>query len=160
MSILPRLSSIGLLLVAVPMLLIAQTTLGERLGGLTTQFTIITDSLVILNDGEQLLIKRGARAFNRSFEEAYGYGYESLHLEFIADQHIENPGGRVPHDNQRLRLRFFHPAMREIARMRLNAEEVTAVASTDLRVIYSIDLRGIPLPLLELTKAIDLVWEE
>ena len=159
MKLLTRIA-LELLLLSLPALLVAQTPLGERLGGVTTQFTIITDSLVILNDSEQLLIKRGVRDFNRDINGAYGYGYESIHLEFLADQPIENPGGRVPRANQRLRVRFFDPDMREIARMRLKAEAVTAVASTGLRVIYSIDLRGIPLPLLELTKAIDLAWEE
>lgn len=71
----------------------AQTPLGERLGGATTQFTIITDSLVILNDREQLLIKPGVRDYERDINGAYGYGYESVHLEFVADQPIENPVG-------------------------------------------------------------------
>lgn len=82
-------------LIAFPFIIQGQS-ITEKMGGVITNFTIKSDTIII-NQDRQLLIKRGVYDYESEPRDLtewnynYGYGYQSYHLEFTSTKKIQLP---------------------------------------------------------------------
>lgn len=135
-------------------------TLSESFGAQQTSFRITSDTLD-LTPLTQQVVKRGQANWGLgNSEAAYGYGYESLHLEFQTAKRI------LTQDrfNQPYRKRWFlevellDPRGEQLARLELNTKNLREVWNEEqTRYTYLLDLKNIPLLLLDQTERINLL---
>lgn len=128
--------------------------LTERLGGVTTAFTITTTDLE-LNSTEQVLIRR-ARGYHgiRTVCDGgagYGYGFESVHLEFHSIYSIKTQVRRDIGRRKYYELTFLDQQNEVLAKIDLRPDAVRRFSSRQVPPLYtySIDLEGMPLILLD-----------
>ncbi|MEL7220637.1 MAG: hypothetical protein AAGJ93_04910 [Bacteroidota bacterium] len=150
-----------MILSCLPFLLQAQS-ITESIGGVNTKFIIKSDS-VLLNDSQQLIIKRGAYDFSRELNApanttlnvGYGYGYESYHLEFTSQQEIltviQSQRKQARRDEYFL-IQLLDQSGVSYRNIELNATEVESISGArsvrDKLYAYSINLNQIPLVVL------------
>ncbi|MEM9820850.1 MAG: hypothetical protein AAF985_07250 [Bacteroidota bacterium] len=147
-----------MLFLSLPFLLEGQS-LAEKIGGVATNFRIKSDSIV-LNDSQQLLIKRGVFDYGidnsevpeESYGYAYGYGYQSYHLEFTSPHKIST----IVKSKKRRRSAHYiisltDGAGRVYQNIKIRPSEVKsffAVRGKDIIYAYSINLVDVPLIIL------------
>lgn len=153
--------------------LLAQT-LSEKLGGVTTNFTIISGDDTLSLD-KQIIVKRAKykaeknHQVHETFEGGYGgygyglgYGYQSFHLEFTSKAKVNRTtvynGNRKPkwvcsfhcYDaNGKQILEMFVPADR--LKQGFSNQEADSF-------IYSLNLVGVPIVVLDKTTTIQIEW--
>lgn len=128
--------------------------LTERLGGITTAFTI-TSSDIVLNDTEQILIRR-ARGYHgtRTVYEGgagYGYGFNSMHLEFHSVYSIRTQVRKEDGRRKFYEATFLDSDNEVLAKIAMSPDAVRRFSSKQVPPLftYSIDLEGVPLILLD-----------
>jgi len=151
----------------------------EQLGG-TRVDLLITSDTITLTTKEQVLIQRAEAKsehhinttnninytnFNNATTTqtyAYGYGYQSLHLEFIAENHVQ-----VKRKSAKKRtfytFEFFDNNGELIIKKELSPSKVNMTANKGSKAwtyIYSIDLKDIPLVVLDKTHQINIIKHE
>jgi hypothetical protein len=141
--------------------------ISQQLGGVVTQYRI-TSGPHVLNDGQQLLIKRS----NYLTGSDRAGGYSEFHFEFAANQLpigmsarqtanwprmiLTNPRGR------RFMLTFFDREERVLHRTFFGHHRISVSSPQEddgASYFFSIDLRNIPILLLDQTGRIDLQWQ-
>lgn len=143
-------------------LLVAQN-LKESLGGVQTNFKIVSDT-VDLNVSDQIIILKAEKKHQTDavFSYAWGYGYQSFHLEFITKESlkVETFKYKAGRDNEsKLELTFYDPDNNLIASASIPFDDVDVYnnpSTVGNASFYSIDLIDIPLVLLDKTAKIDL----
>ena len=131
--------------------------LSEKLGGTDVQF-VITSHAEVLNDDHQLLIRRAAgySKINFVWETSYGYGYEPFHLEFFSESKITTKQSREKSERGYW-LTFFDKADLLIARIKLPSVQLHTTEIEGGKFIYALNLKDIPILLLDGAARIDLV---
>ncbi|MDH5398797.1 MAG: hypothetical protein OEX02_11655 [Cyclobacteriaceae bacterium] len=138
--------------------------LSDHLGAVKTNFQIYSDT-TNLQVSEQILIKRASHDAYRYYEGGgVGYGYEEYHLEFTVGKKINSenlwPGylERFYQDNRTIcKLVFYDQFNNTLAtKMVLFVDQLFNPDETEFY-FYSIDLRDIPLVLLNKTVKINIV---
>ncbi|MEL7375901.1 MAG: hypothetical protein AAFN65_03005 [Bacteroidota bacterium] len=128
----------------------------EAMGGLPVDYTLTTldEPLGVV---DQFLIKRAGVID----DDDEGMGYESWHLGIVFRNGIQRPEDRSdfqsqPNDN--IRLIFYDINGQEIGRRYLHHQSVKAIFNGRSSGLYhyEIDLRNVPVSVLELAERIDL----
>lgn len=148
-----------IMLIAISPNLHAQSLI-ERLGGVKTDFQFTTDSLE-MPIIDQVIIKRGVSDYNYNDvgDSGYGYGYglQTLHLEFITKSAIierQRSDKRERNSLYEIKLMDKKGALLLIRKLKLR--ELLKVSNGDDLFTYSINLKKIPMVLLNKTKTINI----
>ncbi len=142
-------------------------TISQKLGGISTNFTIKSKS-VLLNNEKQILIKRGVSSYgidyepsqNFSYGYAYGYGYQSYHIEFVSENRIQEK--KITNKSK---VTYYQLILGDITGNNL---QNTYVSDSDVKLwigakegkmvyTYSINLVNIPIILLDDISEINIV---
>lgn len=129
-------------------------SLTEKLGGVKTDFVFISDSLE-MDIVDQAILKRGVRKYDSYSDGAYGYGFQTFHLEFITTSKIKEI-----YFNER--RKWAHYKIDLIAENDSFLYSINKYSSDDVRMVsgedslhaYSIDLYQIPIIILDKTEKI------
>ncbi|MBN2637401.1 MAG: hypothetical protein JXR61_14095 [Prolixibacteraceae bacterium] len=138
--------------------------LENALGGVKTNFQLFSDT-TNLNPTNQMIIKRAEKKSSSdvSFGTGWGYGYQSFHIEFIADKNLTEKTFkyRAGRDNEdKLELTFHGSSNVVLATCLVHYSVVDLLyhsSAVSSRYFYSIDLIDIPLVLLNETVKINLI---
>lgn len=144
-------------------------TLSEQLGAVQTDFIITSDS-VDLTVTSQQIVKRAENEtyINSSHDtgEGYGYGYETFHFEFVASENLQVKPfyGRLGQDRRnRIELKFYNSSNELLTSITLDYRTLNQYSNNDSgtsSTFYSIDIKDVPLVLLDETSTIDIVqWQ-
>lgn len=133
------------------------------LGGVKTNFQIFSDANN-LNPTNQIIIQRAEKKSysDASFGIGWGYGYQSFHLEFVADKNLTEKKFKFKagRDNEdKLELTFYDSEDVVLATCILDFSAVNLLynsSSEKSLFFYSIDLIDIPTVLLNKTTKINL----
>lgn len=159
-----------IMLTCLPLLLIGQS-ISERAGGVTTNFIITSDS-ILLNDTQQILIKRGKyeySTYTSSLSDSgygYGYGYQSFHIEFTSNKEISTVIQSKRRKSRRrvhFSLRFTDNSGRVYENVEINESEINSLIGTkdsDKAYYYSINLASVPLLVLNEVSEINIIRVE
>ena len=154
--------------------LLAQT-LSEKLGGVATDFVIISGEDTLDID-KQIIIKRAKYKAKKDYNTyetyeggyggygyGFGYGYQSFHLEFTSKQQVGKTnvfnGNRTPtwyctfhyyDKNGKQTLEMFVPG--SMLKQGFNEQSVTSY-------IYSLNLVNVPILVLDNTSTIHIEWQ-
>ena len=140
--------------------------ISQQLGGVVTQYRI-TSGPHLLNDGQQLLIKRS----NYLTGSDRAGGYSEFHLEFATDLLPIGMIMRNAANEQRMvltkptrtyMLTFYDSQERVCHRTFIGRSRISVSSPRDeegATFFFSIDLRNIPILLLDQTARIDLQWQ-
>lgn len=146
--------------------LIAQS-LKESLGGVKTNFQIISDA-IDLEASNQIIILKAEKKHDQYADSfsgyGWGYGYQSFHLEFITNKDLtvktyKRERGSISRENK-LDLKFYDAGNNVIASTIVPFDYVDLLRDTQKEggpYFYSIDLIDIPVVLLDKTSKIDMV---
>jgi len=138
-------------------------TVSEKIGGISTNFIIKSDSIVLNND-RQILIRRGVKSYDKDLvmEIAYGYGFQTYHLEFISNNEIQhNKKQRTRIKNQQPYkiyltnkdgLKFYNV---ELSNSDVN--QVVGFRGNQKIYAYSINLNNIPIILFDEIDEIEII---
>lgn len=154
--------------------LLAQT-LSEKLGGIATDFIIVSGNDTLDID-KQLIIKRAKykaekdHSFHETYEGGYGgygyglgYGYQSLHLEFTSKVKINRTDIYNGNRNSTWYCTFhcYDKDGKQILEMFIPAGRLKQGFSNKSAssFIYSLNLVGIPIVVLDNTATIHLEWQ-
>lgn len=136
-------------------------TLMEEIGGVRTNFTIVSDTLWLDTD-EQFLIKRATKEINlEEFDDGTlqrSEAYESYHLEFILPGKIQTIR-KIGKSREYYFLEFFTDGDQLILSVELQPKEIKSTTNwkdTEL-VAYSINLQQVPLVILDRTLKLNFV---
>ncbi len=146
------------MLLAVPL---GGQSLAEQMGGIRTNFILTSDSVSLETDS-QILIKRAISDSKTELIDdgsaKYGYGYQSYHLEFICNQDILVHKG-IGKSKSYYLLELFDGNHQLLASIKLKDSDVQMVSNQKERSVsaYSINLRDIPLVLLDRALEVNLV---
>ena len=145
-------------------------TLSEKLGGVTTDFTIISNNDTLDID-RQFIIKRAeyhAEHDHRfdtdgGYGYGYGYGYQSFHLEFISKDKVAKVKLYKPKNNGQSYCTFhcYDKDGNQILEMFVPPTRLKEIknAKTTTSYIYSFNLIGIPIVILDKTTTIYIEWQ-
>ena len=130
----------------------------ESIGGYKTNYIITSDSIVI-NNKSQVLIRRAESNHISSANAGYGYGYESLHLEFISKDSIVT----IERSKRSLFpfyvIQFYDVENSLIAQKYLMKNDIDILKNKEnLIKTYSIELKDIPVSVLEITKKVNIYF--
>lgn len=135
-------------------------SLVKNFGGVKTNFKINLNSEDI-SVIDQVIVQRGTREYNSySFSEgAYGYGYglQSLYLEFITDTKIEMkdvPDRKVWRTRYEIKLVDEQNSTLLILKVKFN--KLRILSNGDDLFTYSLNLREFPLVLLDRTRKLSI----
>lgn len=132
--------------------------LTEKLGGITTDFEIISDTNT-LEVIDQVIIKRGLSDSKRNISltpegvYAYGYGLQTYRLEFITPNELVKIEGRYP-DRYQYGLEFIDGNGYKLMEIRMTSENIISYLNEGNFNIYSVNLQNIPLIVLNKTRTI------
>ena len=142
---------------------ISAQNMEDVLGGVKTHFQLYCDT-TNLNPTNQIIIQRAERKSDgdASFGLAWGYGYQSLHLEFVSDKNLAEKkfkfrAGRD--NNDKLELTFYDSDNVVLATRLIDFSLVDLLynsLSDKSLFFYSIDLIDIPIVLLNKTVKMNL----
>lgn len=132
----------------------------EDLGGVKTNFIITTDS-VEMTILEQAIIKRGVRNYKaRIFDDGgygYGYGLQTFHLELITKAEFVEKYRREKRSYQKYyTIKLFDKKDTLLLNKEIELSELKKFSNGDDLFIYSLDLRRIPIILLDKTTTINI----
>ena len=138
--------------------------LDEALGGVKTNFELISGT-IDLKPADQIIILRAERKSysDASFGTGWGYGYQSLHLEFSITEKLTEEKFRFKtgRDNEdKIALTFYDSDNVILTNCQLNYSDVDLLynlESVRSQFFYSIDLINIPIVLLNKTAKINLI---
>ena len=134
----------------------------NNFGGIETEYIIYSDTLD-LEVEEQILIKRAVSNHKHYIQSesgyGYGYGYSAIHLEFISKHSITsvNQKGKWPY------LTYFKITLYSNSDIPLYLVNVLHVSSQYIAIgqntkyIYSIEVKNIPVLILEKAHKINIV---
>lgn len=136
--------------------------ISQQMGGIETEFTIISGD-VDLNRTKQLLIRRAiGHSYIKNMIDGgagWGYGYASLHLEFVSReaiqvQHFDEPGKKRAY----YLVECFNRQGEIIAQIEMDTAAVREFSNRQLPPLlsYSIDLQAIPVVILDQTSVINI----
>ena len=142
---------------------ISAQNLEDVLGGVKTHFQLFSDT-TNLNPMNQIIIQRAERKSygDASFGTGWGYGSQSLHIEFISGKNLAEKKFkyRAGRDNKdKLELTFYDSGNVVLATYLMDFSLVDLLynSSSDKSLFfYSIDLIDIPIVLLNKTVKINL----
>ncbi len=122
---------------------------------------IITSDPIVINSKSQVLIRRAESDFYSSSNGGYGYGYESLHLEFISKDSIVT----VERTKRSLYpfyvIQFYDAENNLLAQKYLKKSAIDILKNKENPIkSYSIELKDIPVPVLEITKKINIYFSQ
>lgn len=136
-------------------------TIREHTNALTTSITI-TNEDEIINTGDPILIQRSEGHFNSEYSQdinrtwetstsyGYGYGYTSWHLEFVGTKDIRTT-------EKKYRLSLINGADQIIGIIRIDRKEIDIISGlVKPPFFYSVDLKAVPMLLLEQTARLDI----
>ncbi|WP_321368791.1 hypothetical protein [uncultured Draconibacterium sp.] len=136
----------------------------QSLGGIETNFQIVSDNLDLHVSNQYIIQRAEKESATRYYGEAsygYGYGYQSYHLEFIAEElYVTREIKHNDRDYDKMELTFYTSDNRILASHTLNSTRADILSnprSVNRQYFYSIDLKDVPVILLEQTAKIDLV---
>jgi len=148
--------AIALFFLATPSFLFSQSLM-TRLGGAQTKFNITSDHATLLNNSSQYIVRRAVNEWETLGDGIGAYGHEAFHLEFLAtDDMIEYPVATKK--DQKFLFRFFDESDELLTKIYFPLKHVTSLTLNHNRLIYSINLKSIPLVLLNETQRIDIVF--
>ncbi len=139
--------------------------ISQRLGGVATQYRI-TSGPHLLNDGQQLLIKRS----NYLAGSDKAGGYSEFHLEFATDRlpmgmntrkTVNWPRIVIANPNRNFMLTFFDSQERVLHRTFISSDRLSLSSPLEeegATFFFSIDLRNIPILLFDQAARIDFQW--
>jgi len=143
-------------------------TLSEKLGGVKTDFTIISGEDTLEVD-KQIIIKRGDFNTNHDYygdddgAYGYGYGYQSFHLEFTSKDKVAKVKLYKPKNNGQSYCTFhcYDKDGNQILEMFVPPTRLKEIknAKTTTSYIYSFNLIGIPIVILDKTTTIYIEWQ-
>jgi hypothetical protein len=134
--------------------------ISEQLGAVKTNFSFSSDNNT-LNVKSQIIVKRGM--YNKDYDSrtkaAYGYGLQSLHLEFISHDKLKKiyqkgRWGELPTIN--FNLKFINKNNEVIFEKKVEENTISENTYNNL-FIYSVNLYSIPVILLDDTERIDII---
>ncbi len=144
--------------------LTAQSIL-EQAGGVITNFILSSDSIVLPIE-KQVLIRRAVSEhyFDRNLDGGmggFGYGYQSLHLEFISTRPLVLHK-RLGEKKELYLFKFFDDNQQLIAQIEFQPEQIKLhkYPAASPKYVYSINLKDIPIILLDQTKEINMAKYE
>lgn len=135
----------------------------EHTDALATNIIVSTENSVF-STGSPILIKRSEGYYHSrsdrdvdfdfdtssSYGYDYGYGYTSWHLEFVGNRDISTSG-------KKYRLSFINSEGQNIGIIRVQKKEINVIAGLmKPPFFYSVDLKEVPILLLEQTARIDI----
>ena len=135
----------------------------EQLGGIHSNFIITSDS-ISMEAEEQILIQRAVSDGDTEHigdgTLKYGYGYRSLHLEFLSNKTIQF-NSLFGRKRKFCQLKLYSDQTL-LALVNLKAKDVRMISNQADPPIYSysINLKSIPIVSLDKTLTIDLVWTD
>ncbi|MEL6923680.1 MAG: hypothetical protein AAFO94_06495 [Bacteroidota bacterium] len=133
-------------------------TIAEKLGGTYTNFLITSADSVLINDSQQLLIRRAQYSFDTYSEGIGGYGYMPFTLEIITDRAVvrDTPQRR---NHRKYLVRFFDANEKLLHNHLLEWQQVRIVWQENNRRLYAylLNLETIPISLLDQTVRIDIL---
>ncbi len=133
----------------------------EHFNGFKSDF-IITSKDSDLSPLDQVLVKRASLKLETAAEAAFGLGYEAIHLEFIASKKLGTARRQADHRwiDKFYAFKLFGENNTMLAEIRLGRESVREYPLEEIEgyYAYSVELRYIPLVLLEKTKRIDITF--
>lgn len=143
--------------------LVAQD-LNDALGGVKTDFQIFSGT-VDLDVSDQMIILKAKKRHEAdfSFGHGWGYGYQSYHLEFIANKYfkVETFKHRTGGNNaSRLEVIFYDSNNIILASSFIPFDNVLVFSNPPINMgpfFYSIDLIDIPIVLLNKTSKISMI---
>jgi len=133
----------------------------EHFSGKKVTFELTTVENVVLNDQYQYLVSRATKesAKDEFFEKGFGFGFgfQSIHLEFATTEEIKSDYDAYT-KKYNYRITFYDQNNNEIAKKELSSNLVKMISNTDYpkRFFYSIDLKDIPLLVLDSSAKIDI----
>lgn len=136
-------------------------TLIEEIGGVRTNFTIVSDTLLLDTD-EQFLIKRAVHEINiEQFDDGTMHksdGYEAFHLEFIVPQKVITKR-KVGRNREYFVLSFLTDGDQLLTEVELKDSDIKITDNWEGTTFsaYSINLQQIPLVILDRTLKVNLV---
>lgn len=145
-------------------------SLSEKLGGVATQFSFSTKDSS-MNVEQQLIIKRSVTETLIEIDEdyysfAYGLGYEAYHLEFVSEKSIRYIMNTIvakkrKHEFYYL-VEFYDSEKKLIAEKKLGLDRIKKTLFNEKKnqYTYSMNLKDIPIILLDQTKSIDIIQYE
>lgn len=141
-------------------------SLTEKLGGVPTNFVITSDTNT-LEVISQMIIKRGEyyAEYRDDYEgsSAYGYGYQSFHLEFMSRQPIYHKSvydGNIRWRDMKseLYVSFYDEADNLLLNAKMPPSFLKIVDENTGLFSYSLNLVDYPIVLLDKTKRIN-IWQ-
>ncbi len=159
-----KVKSILLIVIQLTVLSLCAQDLKQSLGGIKTNFQFYSNTLN-LEATDQIIIQRAERNTysDSSFGTGWGYGYQSIHLEFITGKQLveENFDFKAGRNNKdKIEMSFYDSNNNLLATCTNDFTMVDLFHNSlpkDSPFFYSIDLIDIPIVLLDKTAKINLV---
>lgn len=147
----------------------AAQSLVEELGGVKTNFRIISDTTE-LPIQSQAIVWRGVKKVDKKQTEwvdsdyasahssAYGYGYglRALHLEFMTSSGISKVSRNESNDGIYFELKLFDKEQQLLFKSRMSRERMKLSSNKSDLKTFSLNLMDVPLILLEETDAVSI----
>lgn len=138
--------------------IISAQSISESLGGIKTNFKLFSVK-IDLEVTEQILVSAAERrTYISPMDAGWGYGYQSVHFEFITQKELKEILGEDK-DKNKYRLTFIDHENVILFAINLPEYSVKKYLNTDIvnsQVFYSIDFIDIPVLVLDKTKTINI----
>lgn len=139
-------------------------TLSEQLGGVKTTFIIVSDGVDIQASNQVIIERAENETYANSMGdtgEGYAYGYQSFHLEFEAEELLQEKKFRykLRGPNPRMILEFYDAEGNLLTTLNLAYRDVTNTTNEEglsTALFYSVDLKNVPISILDQTVKIDI----
>lgn len=140
--------------------ILSAQSISESLGGIKTNFKVFSDTIDLKVIDQIVVLATEKRTYISPSENAgWGYGYQSVHLEFITKKELFEMPAEGKNKNK-YSIRFYDQD--NIILLTINIPEYSVNKYinpfiTNSRIFYSIDFIDIPLLVLDKAKGINII---